>query len=161
MRFEHLVPIDDPPTPRTTGITRRHVWNALRVRAEDPTGFVPALERCLIDRRESFPDGRERLHRSLDFGAFVVSDRVTLEAPDAVVIDTRAGPTWPASRLTIRIEQPKPETLFLRFVYESDDNAGVESDALTGALRRRAYEAADLDMVARIRQLVDDGTLGN
>lgn len=90
----------------------------------------------------------------------MVNDRATV-TPDALVIDTRAGPTWPTSRLTIRIEQPEPQSLFLRFIYESDDADGSEPDAITDAVRRRAYEAADLDMVARIRELVEDGALGD
>lgn len=160
MRYEHLVQINDPLMPLLTPVTRQHLWDGLRLRAEDPTQFTLALDACRIDRRQPFA-GREQLHRTLDFGNFVVSDRATLLAPDALVIDTQTGPTWPASRLTIRIEEPEPDSLFLRFVYESEETAATELDAMTEALRRQAYEAADLDMVVRIRQLVEDGTLGD
>ena len=160
MRCEHLVQVHGPLRAPAAAITRRHLWAALVLRAEDPTRFLPALHSCRIDRRESVPDEPQRLHRTLDFGSFVVNDRATV-TPDALVIDTRAGPTWPTSRLTIRIEQPEPQSLFLRFIYESDDADGSEPDAITDAVRRRAYEAADLDMVARIRELVEDGALGD
>ncbi len=59
------------------------------------------------------------------------------------------------------IEEPAPEQLFLRFVYESDvaDGAGA-LDATTAALRNQAYESADLDTVALIRRLAEQGELG-
>jgi hypothetical protein len=158
MRHEHLVQINDPLMPLLTPITRRQLWIGLRLRAEDPTLFTPALDACRIDAREP-ADGREQLFRTLDFGNFVVNDRATLHAPDVLVIDTQTGPTWPASRLTIRIEEPEPDALFLRFVYESDEAVATELDAMADALRRQAYQAADLDMVVRVRQLVEDGTL--
>ena len=158
MRYEHLVQINDPLMPLLTPVTRRHLWGGLRLRAEEPTQFTPALDACRIDARKPV-DGREQLFRTLDFGSFVVSDRATLYTPDVLVIDTQTGPTWPASRLTIRIEEPEPDSLFLRFVYESEEAVDTELDAMADALRRQAYEAADLDMVVRIRQLVEDGTL--
>ena len=159
MRFEHLVQINDRLMPLLTKVTRGQLWKALVLRAEEPTRFMFVLDACRIDQRESTPDGFE-LHRTLDFGNFVVNDRATLVVPNELVVETRAGATWPASRLTIRIEEPEPESLFLRFVYESDESVDTELDTLTDTLRRQAYEAADLDMVVRIRQLVEDGALG-
>ena len=63
--------------------------------------------------------------------------------------------------LLIRIEEPQPDCLYLRFVYESDavDGSG-DLDHTTVTLRNHAYESADLDTVARIRALAEAGTLG-
>ena len=75
-------------------------------------------------------------------------------------IHTCAGPTWPASRMSIEIEEPQPELLFLRFIYESDETS-EEASSTTSPPRcaKQAYEHADLDTVARIRALAEDGWL--
>lgn len=159
MRFEHLVQINDPLMPLLTAVTRGQLQRALRLRAERPTEFMPTLMHCEVEP-EPGSAGRDRLRRRLDFGSFAVRDVATLVDPDHLRVDTAAGPTWPASQMTIRIEAPAPDALFLRFVYESDEAASGELDALTEQFRRQAYEAADLDMVVRIRELVEDGALG-
>lgn len=166
MRHEHLVRINDPQMPLATPVSRRQLWNGLVLRAEDPRSLMPALDSCKIETRNVLatgptgPTDRIALRRRLDFGSFVIHDCATLVAPNLLVVDTEAGPTWPASRLTIGIEETEPGSLFLRFVYESDETAATELDAMTQTLRCRAYEAADLDMVACIRQMVQDGALG-
>jgi hypothetical protein len=160
MRFEHLVQINDPLMPLLDALTRNQLWQGLVLRAEDPTQFVLGLESAVIHSRHS-RDGVHELTRTLDFGSFQVSDRVRLIRDRRSEIHTQAGPTWPASRLTITIEEPAPEVLFLRFVYESDEGPGeAERDPLIVALREQAYESADLDTVVRIRALAEQGVLG-
>ena len=103
----------------------------------------------------------ENLTRTLDFGSFQVQDKVCLVRNSHSEIHTKAGPTWPASRLTITIEEPEPELLFLRFVYESEDSSSeADLDPVIVALREQAYESADLDTVVRIRALAEQGLLG-
>jgi hypothetical protein len=64
--------------------------------------------------------------------------------------------------MSITIEEPEPEALFLRFVYEAESEVAGEGglDEMTVALRQRAYEGADLDTVVRIRELAEAGRLG-
>ena len=160
MRYEHLVQINDPLMPLLDTLTRNQVWQGLMVRAEDPTQFVLGLEGATIHSHEVRGDVHE-LTRTLDFGSFRVEDRVRLVRDRGSEVRTEAGPTWPASRLTITIEEPGPELLFLRFVYESDEPAGgEESDPVIIGLREQAYERADLDTVVRIRALAEQGLLG-
>ena len=160
MRYEHLVQINDPLMPLLDTLTRNQVWQGLMVRAEDPTQFVLGLEGATIHSHEVRGDVHE-LARTLDFGSFRVEDRVRLVRDRGSEVRTEAGPTWPASRLTITIEEPGPELLFLRFVYESDEPAGgEESDPVIIGLREQAYERADLDTVVRIRALAEQGLLG-
>lgn len=130
------------------------------LRAEEPTQFVLGLENATIHSHE-VRDGVHELTRTLDFGSFQVEDRVRLVRDHRSEIHTQAGPTWPASRLTIMIEEPQPELLFLRFLYESDEPLGeTERDPIVVALREQAYESADLDTVVRIRALAEQGVLG-
>ena len=158
MRFEHLVQINDPLIPLLDPLTREQLWRGLVRRAEEPTLFVLGLEAATVHARERLGDVVE-LVRTLDFGAFTVDDRVRLYPLDRTETRTAATPRWPASRLTIRIEEPEPDALFLRFTYESDEAEGA-LDAVTAALRKRAYESADLDTVQRIRELAQRGDLG-
>lgn len=160
VRFEHLVQINDPLIPLLDPLTREQLWRGLVRRAEEPTLFVLALEGATVHARERSGDVVE-LVRTLDFGAFTVDDRVRLYPLDRTETRTAATDRWPASRLTIRIEEPGPDALFLRFTYESDEaDSDGELDAVTAALRRRAYESADLDTVQRIRELAQRGELG-
>ncbi|HYM47113.1 MAG TPA: AtaL-like protein [Burkholderiaceae bacterium] len=159
MRFEHLIQINDPLMPLLDTLTREQLWRGLVLRAEEPTQFVPGLEIATIRSRRDFC-GEIELVRTLDFGSFRVDDRVRLLPLERSEIHTSAGPTWPASRMSIAIEEPQPELLFLRFVYESDETAGGGGlDKLTVALREQAYERADVDTVARIRALAESGLL--
>ena len=159
MRFEHLIQINDPLMPLLDTLTREQLWRGLVLRAEDPTQFVLGLEVAPIHSRRVWGDEIE-LIRTLDFGSFKVDDRVRLLPQRRSEIHTRAGPTWPASRMSIEIEEPQPELLFLRFVYELDEPAAAgELEDVTTALREQAYERADLDTVARIRSLAEDGWL--
>ena len=160
MRFEHLVQINDPLMPLLDTLTREQLWRGLVLRAEEPTQFILGLEGAQIrSRREG--EGMTELERTLDFGTFRVDDRVRLVPGERSEIHTAPGPTWPASRMTILIEEPQAELLFLRFIYESDEVVGQdELDRVTLALRERAYESSDLDTVVRIRALAEQGQLG-
>jgi hypothetical protein len=160
MRYEHLVQINDPLMPLLDTLTRNQLWQGLMVRAEDPIQFVLGLEGATIHSHEVRGEVHE-LTRTLDFGSFRVADRVRLVRGRSSEVRTEAGPTWPASRLTITIEEPEPELLFLRFVYEFDEATGSdERDPVIVGLRKQAYENADLDTVVRIRALAEQGVLG-
>jgi hypothetical protein len=160
MRYEHLVQINDPLMPLLDTLTRNQLWQGLVLRAERPTEFILGLENATIHSHAVHGDVHE-LTRTLDFGSFRVEDRVRLVRDLRSETHTKAGPTWPASRLIITIEEPQAELLFLRFVYESDEVAGGAGlDQIIVALREQAYENADLDTVVRIRALAEEGVLG-
>jgi len=160
MRFEHLVQINDPLQPLLTAVSRAQLWRGLVRRAENPTEFVLGLAAATVDARHD--DGNVlQLSRTLDFGSFKVRDRVQLISQTQSITDVERGADYPASRLTVRIEEPAPGDLYLRFLYESaecDDTDEV--GAMTRALREQAYKSADIDTVWRIRNLVERGELG-
>jgi len=141
-----MFPLLDP-------LSRDQVWDGLVMRAYAPEQFVLGLETSTVEELPA-QSADKRLARTLDFGGFQVRDVVSLHEREAVVTDVAAGPDWPKSRLTISIEEPETEQLFLRFLYEWDeDRADTELDSMTLTIRERAYFAADLDTVAKIRQL--------
>jgi hypothetical protein len=160
MHFEHLVEINDPLMPLLPVVSRQQLWRGLIRRAERPTEFVLGLVDATTHRRQE-SDGELRLTRTLDFGPFQVRDEVVLSGEYLSVTHTQAAAAYPASRLTIRIEEPQPGRLFLRFTYASApaDDPEVLDEATT-RLRNQAYESADIDTVVRIRELAESGALG-
>jgi len=161
MRFEHLVEINDPLMPLISEVSRAQLWRGLVLRAEDPVQFVLGLEHATTTAREEL-GAVTTLARILDFGSFQVHDTVRLVAPSHSEIATAAGASWPASRMSIAIEEPAPQRLFLRFVYERFESV-VQPDGLeqvTRTLREQAYASADFDTVVRIRELAERGRLG-
>jgi hypothetical protein len=159
MRYEHLVEVNDPLVPLLTVLTREQLWRGLVRRAEQPWEFILGLNGAVLHER-SVDGAHAWLTRTLDFGNFEVHDRVRLTPPHTTRIETRGSAQFPASTLTVSIEQPQPQALYLRFVYESAavDGQG-ELDVLTVQLRNQAYEQADIDTLGRIRELVDSGAL--
>ncbi len=159
MHFEHLVQINDPQVPLLDPLTRAQLWRGLVRRAEQPTEFVLALDSCHIVGRRTDGDATV-LERNLDFGPFQVRDIVTLRPEHEVHTLAERTERWPTSRMSIRIEEPVPDALFLRFAYEWDDDAPMgELDAMALELRQQAYLSSDLDTVQRIRELAQAGLL--
>jgi hypothetical protein len=159
MRFEHLVQINDRLQPLLTEVTRAQLWRGLVRRAERPVEFVLGLAGATIDDRVETP-GELALTRTLDFGNFKVRDRVRLTSGTESVTDVEAGAGYAASRLTIRIEELVAGDLYLRFTYETRDDAAASAiDTLARQLREQAYKSADIDTVWRIRGLVERGEL--
>lgn len=160
MRFEHLVQINDPLQPLPAEVSRAQLWRGLVRRAEHPTEFVLGLAGATIDERTD-QAGLVQFARTLDFGSFTVRDRVRLTADSLSVTDVEPSANYPASRLTIHIEEPVPGSLFLRFTYESEERPQENGlDTLSRQLREQAYRSADIDTVRRIRELARRGELG-
>ncbi|MFO0713779.1 MAG: AtaL-like protein [Sandaracinus sp.] len=150
MRFEHLVEINDLTQPEVRVLEREELWRGLVVRAEHPELFLPSLEGAPILTRT--PDG---LVRELTFGELRITDQVRFFASE-VLYEIPPQGEIPRSSLRMSIEEPLPGQLFVRFVYE--DERAPESEPEMAA-RRSAYEAADVDTVAIIRELAEAGEL--
>jgi hypothetical protein len=153
MRYQHLVQINDPLDSRIEPISREQLWQGLVVRAELPTYFLIGLDECRIVDRSG-----NTLDRQLRFGALQVRDRVTFEPPLQVRFDVEPSGEVTGASLVIRIEEPQPGQLFLRFEYSlksTTDDAAGELDEY----RKSAYREADIDTVRMIRQLAASGVL--
>lgn len=160
MKYEHIVQINSAQQPELALLTREQVWRGLALRAYDPMHFNPHLEACSI-REHQHHDTHEVLMRTLYFGNFEVEDVVTLHPLQETRIEVAATSRWPRSTAIARIEEPEPGSLFIRFIYEMDDDDPNEQqlpEALVNA-RQNAYRAADLDTVRRIRELASQPML--
>ena len=157
MKFAHLIEINDPLNPLIEPLSRAQLWRGLVLRAEAPTTFVPYLDRCDILDKSAWA-----LSRELHYGDLVVRDRVTFLPQQQVVYEVPPQKDIPASRLTMTIEEPEPEIFFVRFEYDdSADDADAGADAFYNEFRRSAYQESDIDTIRTIRQLAQEGRLGD
>ena len=155
MKFEHLIEINDPLNPLIDRLSREQLWRGLVLRAETPMDFVPYLDNCNIVER-----GEQTLSRELRYGDLIVQDRVTFQPLHKVTYHVPSQKGIPESRLTMTIEEPEPDILFVRFLY--DDGASEAEDtteAFYNDFRRSAYKESDIDTIRTIREMAESGRL--
>lgn len=153
MQFDHLIQINDPRDPAIEPLTRAQLWQGLVTRAERPAHFLIGVDECRILAR-----GDNTLERELRFGVHCVHDHVTFEPLHAVRYEIEPAGDMPGGTLCMRIEEPRPEELFIRFEYVLQVGGGGVEDYFN-AFRKSAYVEADIDTVRMIRQLAASGLL--
>ncbi len=153
MKFEHLVEINSPDNPLIAPLSRDQLWRGLVLRAETPTVFVPYLDVCNITERTEVA-----ISRQLKYGDLVIHDRVTFLMQHQICFHVSAQKDFSDSTLTMTIEEPVPNALFVRFTYE-DATADEGADAMYNDFRRSAYRESDIDTIHIIRQLAAQGRL--
>jgi hypothetical protein len=149
MRYEHLVQINDLTRPDFPQLPRAALWIGLLARAERPQLFDPGIDEARIVGR-----GPNQLQVELRRGSVVAKETIRLEPGRAVEISV-AGAHYAGSTLSIAIEEPEPQALFLRFVYELRGEGLPATDEERTALRS-AYYHSNLDTVRHIRELAPD-----
>lgn len=154
MNFEHLIQINDLQNPLIVVLNRDQLWQGLLHRVEDATPFLPGLESCTIVERHA-----DHLLRRLDFGPAVIQDRVTLSERHWVRFDILPSEQHAGGSLTISIEEPEPDALFLRFAYTTSfgTNPNSEDRAYIDYIKS-AYHQSDIDCVRIIRTLAAGGS---
>jgi hypothetical protein len=155
VKFEHVVIVNEPDNPMVEDMTREELWFGLLCRVEDPRPFLPGLEGCsVLDRSE------DELVRELDFGELKIRDRVTLVPMESVTFEAQKTAEHAGGTLTIRIEEPVPEQLVLRFMYattlEEERDGGPD---MIAQFVRSAYHESDIDTVRVIRGIVASGRM--
>lgn len=155
MNFEHLIQINDPENALVPALTRDQLWQGLLYRVEDAVPFLPGLESCTILERQA-----NELLRELDFGPATIHDRVTLVEAESVRFDIVPSETHAGGSLTIRIEEPEPGFLFLRFAYQTTLATGPDPEERAYIeYVKSAYHQSDIDCVRLIRTLAAGGHL--
>lgn len=155
MKFEHVVIVNEPDNPLLEDISREELWFGLLCRVEDPCAFLPGLESCSVIER-----GEQSLRRQLDFGQLRIRDRVTLEPMQSVTFEAEQTTEHAGGTLTIRIEEPVPGQLVLRFIYRTTlpERQGGEDD-MVAQFVKSAYLESDIDTVRVIRGIVAAGRM--
>ncbi len=153
MKFEHLIEINNWSNPAIAPLTRQELWLGLVLRAQRPTLFMPHLDACdIVERSELM------ISRSLKYGEIAINDRVTFLEAHQVRYHVPAQRDFSDATMTVTIEEPHPDALFVRFAYEdnSDDRG---ADEMYNDFRRSAYKEADIDTIHLIRQFAKEGRL--
>lgn len=155
MKFEHVVIVNEPDNPLLTDLSREELWFGLLCRVEDPRPFLPGLERCSVLERSE-----DEVLRELDFGELKIRDRVTLEPMESVTFEAQKTAQHAGGTLKIRIEEPAPAQLVLRFLYRTtlDEHDEGVTDMVTDFVRS-AYHESDIDTVRVIREIVSNARL--
>ncbi|MFV0371315.1 MAG: SRPBCC family protein [Azonexus sp.] len=154
MKFEHLIAINDPANPLIEPLARADVWRGLIYRVDNPMPFLPGLRGCTLLERSALHARRE-----LDFGAARIIDRVHMKAEEAVEFVIEPGAAHAGGSLCIRIEEPAPGALFLRFTYCTNLEAMGSEDVAYADYVKAAYRDSDIECVRTIRELLAAGLL--
>ncbi|WP_432720930.1 SRPBCC family protein [Jeongeupia wiesaeckerbachi] len=151
MRFEHLIEVNDANNPAVVALTIEQLWQGLMQRVEAPQRFLEHIERVAILER-----GDGWLLREVDFGQFVVRDRITLALHAGIRFDTEANAEHLGGALAITLESPEEGHLFLRFVYDTPvpepEPGASEGEVNYAAYLKAAYRQMDIDMMRHIRE---------
>jgi hypothetical protein len=147
VRYEHLVQINDLGQPDIPVLERGQLWFGLLARAERPVLFDATIDGTRLLRREG-----DVLERELARGSSTTRETVSLRPEESIEIGVGAGTGFAGSSLTIAIEKPAPQALFLRFTYELRGPAVPVDEAEQRALRQ-AYYFANVKLVYQIRAL--------
>ncbi|MET0986605.1 MAG: AtaL-like protein [Steroidobacteraceae bacterium] len=147
LTFEHIVRVNDLADPRLAPLSRSQLWQGLVRRAALPRYFMPWLENV-----ELTPQQDGSLTRELDFGNFRVRDRVRFRDGESVSYEVEANASVEHANVTMRIEEPAPGQLFVRFLYEIRSSQYDGLGELEGFVKD-AYRQADNETVAGIRLL--------
>ena len=144
-RHEHLVRINDAGIDQSLWLTRRQLWNGLRHTVLAPQAMDNTIEAA--DIRETSPDVYSREIRR---GTIIASDEATLVTDQSLRICADVRSEFCGSSLTIRIEEPAPQMLFVRFIYEV---VGIgERCEEEDIARRSAYRASDIERIREARR---------
>ncbi len=155
MKFEHLIEINDPLNPLIDALSLEQLWRGLVLRAESPKLFVPHLDESIIEDRTE-----RSFRRRLRYGKLVIEDTVLLEPMRKVRYEVAPQPDISASSLTMTIESPEPELLYVRFEYQDGHDAATDAaNAMYDEFRRSAYQESDIDTIRVLRDLAAQGRL--
>lgn len=153
MQFTHLVQINDPRDTSIEPLTHAQLWRGLVARAEKPAYFLIGVDECEVVRRDD-----DTLDRRLRFGTHELRDRVIFEPPLAVRYEIATAGEMPGGTLSMRIEEPRPGEIFVRFDYRLHSLPGRVED-FYNEFRKSAYVESDIDTIRMIRQMAASGLL--
>jgi hypothetical protein len=146
LHHEHIVRINDPANAGCAWLTREQLWRGLRHTVLAPQVLDDSIDAASV--REVRPG---RLRRSIRRGACSISDEVELAPNESIRITADPHGEFAGSTLTIEIEEPAPQMLFVRFTY---DVCGLpeDRDAEEDNARCSAYHCSDIDRIRAARR---------
>ena len=148
LHHEHIVRINDPANIAGAWLTRAQLWAGLHHTVVAPEMLDETIDSASVE--EIVPG---RLRREIRRGRSAMSDEVELVPNESLRIRADADGAFAGSTLTIRIEEPAPEMLFVRFTY---DVCGLEDarDEQEDTARCSAYHSLDIERIREVRRFV-------
>lgn len=145
LHHEHIVRINDPANAAGAWLTRDQLWAGLQYTVLAPELLDESIDSSSIE--EIVPG---RLRRQIRRGRSATSDEIELVPNESLLIRADAAGAFAGSTLTIRIEEPAPEMLFVRFTYEV---CGLEEarDEHEDSARCCAYRNLDIERIRQAR----------
>jgi Domain of unknown function (DUF1857) len=146
LHHEHIVRINDPANRAEAWLTREQLWAGLQY-----TVLAPELLDESIDSASIEQIGPNRMRREIRRGRAATHDEVELVPNESLQIRVDAAGEFAGSILTIRIEEPAPQMLFVRFTYEV---CGLEEvrDEQEDTARCSAYRTLDIERIRQVRR---------
>lgn len=146
MQFEHLVQVNDLSRTDIPALSRAQLWEGLLDRAYDPLRFIVGLERfeILVERAAG-------IRRRLYLPGVTVEDEVTFQLLQSIHFEVEANAQAAGGSLTISIEEPEPNALFVRFAYCTDDQRALGEELPYDVFIQQAYIAMDIETIQLIR----------
>jgi len=151
LHHEHIVRINDPANAAGAWLTREQLWAGLQHTVLAPELLDKSIDSASIE--EIVPG---RLRREIRRGRCATSDEVELVPNESLRIRADTAGAFAGSTLTIRIEEPAPEMLFVRFTY---DLCGLEQvrDEQEDTARCSAYQDSDVERIRQVRKFLRQG----
>ena len=146
LHHEHIVRINDPANIAGTWLTREQLWAGLQYTVLAPQLVDESIDSASIE--EIVPG---KLRRKIRRGHCATSDEVELVPSESLRIRADASSAFAGSTLTIRIEEPAPQMLFVRFTYDVCGLAEVRDEQEDSA-RCSAYQCFDIERVRQARR---------
>jgi hypothetical protein len=148
LHHEHLVRINDPSNFAGEWLTREQLWAGLRYTVEAPQVVDQSIDSASV--REVMPG---TLAREIRRGHVSMRDEVKLVPNELLQIRADNSSVFAGSTLTIRIEEPAPEMLFVRFTYEVCGLAEAR-EAEEDTARCSAYKSSDIERIREARRYI-------
>ena len=154
LHHEHIVRINDPANAAGAWLTRAQLWAGLQHTVLAPELLDESIDSASIE--EIVPG---RLRREIRRGRCAINDEVELVPNESLRIRADAAGAFAGSTLTIRIEEPAPEMLYVRFTY---DLCGLEEvrDEQEDTARCSAYHDSDVERIRQVRRFAMHGLSG-
>lgn len=145
LHHEHIIRINDPSNAGEW-LTRKQLWEGLRHTVLAPQALDDSIDLASVRQR---PDGA--WEREIQRGSAVSIDEVVLVDEESLTIRADSQGLFGGSTLTIRIEEPAPEILFVRFIYQLCGLAAERTEE-EDTTRRCAYTACDIERIREARR---------
>ena len=152
--FQHIIQVNDLEDKSLLVVTRPQLWQGLVLRARSPEKFNDALQCHSSDTEEN------QFVRRITAGHTKFQELVVMTPELKIETSTVLGIGQIFAESSSLIEEPEPNSLFVRFGYRRDFNSG-ENDIQMAEYLKTAYVQIDRDAIAMIRMLAMSKSLNS